>query len=96
MTARIREAIPTTPPSRAFFIHSASTPGAWWRVDFTPGQSPPLTCSCPHGQRISVLLIAIAAGEDVRSPRSCWHMNSVAKRLMAAAEQRANVEAVAS
>lgn len=74
--ARVIDA--SRPQSRngLFFVHSATTPGCWWRVDFVPGES--LTCSCPRGQ-------AITRG-DIRNSKGCSHMRAVCDRMAAEAE----------
>lgn len=75
--ARVVEAPYATSPGsscRRWFVHSATTPGAWWRVDFIPGES--LTCSCPAGLRVGVNV----------GGRPCRHVRAVCERMAAAAE----------
>ena len=68
MSATVIEAAPNG-ESRRYFVASATVAGAWWQVRYVPGKA--LTCSCPHGRRVS------AAGQRIPSPRPCWHLKSV-------------------
>lgn len=85
--AHVVEAIPTTPTSecRRFFVRSLSDPSSWRRVDLDVTAPPILSCSCPHGRKITAVF-----GEGA-NPRACRHLQAVAERITADA-----AEAVAS
>ncbi len=71
MSARVIDATPEGSRCSRFFVKSASTPGAWWRVDLLPGES--LTCSCPAGRR---------AGTDLNA-KPCRHLAAIVDRVFA-------------
>lgn len=80
MTAAAHVVDATRPGSAAFryFVESASTPGAWRRVDFLPGEH--LVCSCPRGRFIE--------RGDILNSKSCRHAIAVLAHVEAlAAEQ---------